>query len=198
MKRFIIAIAVLLSISPVAFTQDTLGYKPGELSEAELTAFRKEALKRVEALGDFLRTITNKSIDPSVRIDAVSAACRLFVDEQQIVEVSSKYRTTITKYKIRQYLNALRVRNDIGRVEIKWYNINYIRDFKLGTDGKYYATITIFQKYGGYSPEGLLQYEDITQKDVGVVLSSMGKKIGDRVVNKWDVLLRDISVVETK
>jgi hypothetical protein len=161
-----------------------------------MNRFKNIALQKTEALSNYIITVTDKSLDNDTKMMAIDQSVRLFQSEENSVEVSSLGSTTTSVIPIRQYLNKIRVLK-YSKVIIKWYDINYVSEFKQGADGKYYAVITLFQKFEGYN-DGKLAYSDISQKQMEVILDSMDKKIGDQVIQQWDVLLGNISVVETR
>jgi len=167
-----------------------------KLTPEQLEAFKKEASKKINALSNYISIISDKSIDQPIRQKSIELAVKLFLDKNQLVQVSSKNRDAIRSFKIGEYLNRLRVL-PYSRVEIEWYDITYVSDFRYGSDGKYYAVATVFQKFRGYSSEGQLIYEDITQKDIEITVGKQVKKVGDQEYKEWDVLLRQISVLET-
>ncbi len=189
-------VTALKDSEPVEITIEESSITADDLSPTELEAFEAEALKRTAELGNYIKVIGDKSKAEDVKIKSIDLAVKLFVDEDQTVQVSSRNNTDINAYRIRRYLNNLRVL-DYRRVEIEWYDVLYIRDFKKGMNGKYYATITVFQKFKGYDAEGFLVYEDITQKDVEVIIDSVVMRIGEKEIEEWDVKLRNIQVVET-
>lgn len=166
------------------------------LTPAQLEAFKNEANKKTNALSNYISIIGDKTISQDIRLKSIDLATKLFVDKNRIVQVSSKTFDNIKTYKIGEYLNRLRVL-PYTKVQIKWFDISYVSDYKLGTDGKYYAVATIFQKFSGYSAEGKLIYEDVTQKDIEIVMEKQTKKIGDVEESQWEVLLNQISVIET-
>lgn len=176
-----------------AFAQDA---GEDKLTPEQLEAFKKEASKKINALSNYISIISDKSIDQPIRQKSIELAIKLFLDKNQLVQVSSKTRDVVRSFKIGEYLNRLRVL-PYSRVEIEWYDITYVSDFKYGSDGKYYAVATVFQKFRGYSSEGQLIYEDITQKDIEITVGKQVKKVGDQEYKEWDVLLRQISVLET-
>jgi hypothetical protein len=161
-----------------------------------LEAFKKEASKKINALSNYISIIADKSIDQPIRQKSIELAVKLFVDKNQLVQVSSSTRDVVRSFKIGEYLNRLRVL-PYSRVEVEWYDITYVSDYKYGSDGKYYAVATVFQKFRGYSAEGQLIYEDITQKDIEISVGKQVKRVGDKEYKEWDVLLRQISVLET-
>lgn len=167
------------------------------LSPAQLEAFREEASKKTNALSNYISIIADKSIPQDIRLKSIDLAVQLFVDKDRIVQVSSTNTERIKTYKIGEYLNRLRVL-PYKKVEVEWYDISFVSDFKYGSDGKYYAVATIFQRFRGYNGEGRLIYEDVTQKDVEIVMEKQTKKVGDIEKSEWDVLLNQISVIETR
>jgi hypothetical protein len=168
-----------------------------ELTPVQLEAFKSEAKKKTSALENYIKIIADKSQADPVKSRSIALALKLFVDDKQLVQVSSVNTDKIKNLPIRQYLNNLMIL-PYKKIDIKWFDIAYVRDFKKGQDGRYYAVLTVFQEYRGYSDEGKLIYKDITQKELEVVLDKVSKRIGDVEVKEWDVLLRGIRVVETR
>jgi hypothetical protein len=168
-----------------------------ELTPVQLEAFKSEAKKKTSALENYIRIIVDKSQADPVKSRSIALALKLFVDDKQLVQVSSVNTDKIKNLPIRQYLNNLMVL-PYKKIDIKWFDVAYVRDFKKGQDGRYYAVLTVFQEYRGFSNEGKLIYKDITQKELEVVLDKVTKRIGDVEVKEWDVLLRGIRVVETR
>lgn len=193
-NKFSISIVLLFFFT---FPNSNAQYFEGKLKNGQIDAFKDEASRKTHNLSNYISIIADKSKNPEIRTKAMNLAIKLFIDENQIVQVSSKNNDYIKSFKIAEYLNRLRVL-PYTKVEIQWYDINFIGEFKYGTDGKYYAVATIFQKFKGYSNEGKLIYEDITKKDIELVLDRHVKKIGDTEVKEWDVLLGQISVLETR
>lgn len=167
-----------------------------KLTDEQMEAFKSEAAKKIAALSNYISIIANKSIDRSIRQKSVELAVKLFVDKDQLIQVSSTNSNAVRAYKIGEYLNRLRVL-PYSSVEVEWYDITYVSDYKYGSDGKYYAVATVFQKFRGYSAEGDILYEDITRKNIEISVGKYTKRIGDQEYREWDVLLRQISVLET-
>ncbi len=203
----VILVVVLLCIDTKAFAiceppvEACANYDTEELADdlspEQLEAFKIAAQRKTVALNNYIKVISNKSEKEAIRSKSIALALRLFVDDKQPVQVSSALNESVKNITIRQYLNNLKVL-PYRRVDIRWFDIAYVREFKKGRDGKYYAVITIFQEYKGFSAEGQLLYTDITQKEIEVVLDRLTRRIGDTEVKEWDVLLRGIRVVETK
>ena len=166
------------------------------LSPGGIKKLKEGALEKTRSLENYIITITNKQLTSDVRINSVDLAVKLFISQEKIVEVSSKNREKIETYTIRKYLNRIRVLG-YDKVSIRWYDIHYVSEFKQGIDGKFYAVVTIFQKFSGYQGENII-YEDITQKNIEIVVEKIIRRIGDKEIAEWEVLLGDISVVETK
>ncbi|MEA3452581.1 MAG: hypothetical protein U9Q83_11870 [Bacteroidota bacterium] len=164
-----------------------------ELSGQELTAFKESALQKTKRLGLYIQTITDKSIsDYEIKKGAVNSAVKLFMSEENVVQVSSKNSSGTNDYPIRQYLNKIRVLQ-YSKINITWYDIGYVSEFRKGPDGKYNAVITVFQKFTGYQ-DNIPIYSDITQKNIHVTIDKIKTFQGERM----DVLLGDITVEETK
>lgn len=194
--KFKIIVFLIFSFFNVAQLSAQDNSENEKLTPEQLEAFKKEASKKINALSNYISIIADKSIDQPIRQKSIELAVKLFVDKNQLVQVSSSTRDVVRSFKIGEYLNRLRVL-PYSRVEVEWYDITYVSDYKYGSDGKYYAVATVFQKFRGYSAEGQLIYEDITQKDIEISVGKQVKRVGDKEYKEWDVLLRQISVLET-
>ncbi len=82
------------------------------------------------------------------------------------------------------------------KVNIKWYNIQYISDLERQPNGTYVGVITIYQRFEGLSGDGL-KYVDTTKKDITIYVKRKETQIGGRTIGFWDVMLGDIRVAET-
>ena len=157
---------------------------------------KKITLKKTRDLGHYITTIGDKEVEREFRVEAVRSAVNLFMSDKNIVQVSSLNGPT-REYTIRKYLNRLMVLK-YAKVEITWYDINIISDFKQGPDGDYYATVRIYQKFTGYDSEGKMVYTDVTTKDISVKLTRIKIPTDEGYEDQIQVLLGDIKVVETK
>ena len=83
------------------------------------------------------------------------------------------------------------------KVNIDWYDIQYISDLQKQPDGRYVGVITIYQRFEGTNNEGM-KYKDVTKKDITVYVEKKKTQISGRMIEFWDVLLGDIRVAETK
>ena len=194
--KFCLYVSILILFGLPLYGQNELS-DPNRLSPEQLAAFKTEASRKISALSNYIEIIADKSVDQSIRQKSIELAVKLFEDKNQLVQVSSATNEEVRSYKIGEYLNRLRVL-PYSRVDIEWYDLAYVSDYVLGSDGKYYAVATIFQKFRGYSAEGQLIYEDVTQKNIEISLGKQTRRIGDQEYKEWDLLLRQISVLETR
>ncbi len=163
------------------------------LTKEELEAFKTTALQKTKDLGNYISTITDKQgVPDEIKDNAIELAIALFMSEENIVEVSSKYTKDNVQYPIRAYLNKIRFLN-YSRIDIEWYDIHYISNLRQAPDGSYHGVITIFQKFTGFSGD-MPKYSDITQKNIEVEVRRIETIRGKR----WDALLGNISVEETE
>jgi hypothetical protein len=172
-----------------------LGKSPDELA-IDFDEFSDKALQKIEDFTAFISIIASKETFPESANQAIDLALELFVDENVLVEVSTKGYNEVIKRKIRDYLNRLKLLK-YDRVEIKWADINYVSNFRKGPDGNYYGSITVKQTFQGYKDNQVV-YSDVTQKDVEIVIKGMEKSIQGQKAMVWDVLLSDIGVLDTK
>ena len=183
---FIIIAAIGLSFSSMA--QDNL-------SPERKQAVDSLALEKVRDLSKYVSIIGDKKTPWSEANRVIDRAEELFMTGSEI-GVSSLNRKEINYYGVRQYFERL-MRLNYNKVEIEWYNIEYVSDLQRQPDGTYVGVITIFQKFSGYDKEGNLIYKDTTKKDITVYVKRKETQIGGRLIGFWDVLLGDIRVKET-
>jgi hypothetical protein len=166
----------------------------------EMAEYHAQGLQKVRLLDEYIALILNKGVnttspDNTAVDQAVDEAVELFVNEESQVAVSG---TRTNYYLVRDYLE--RIKNySYGRVEIKWSEIGYLSGFKKGSDGNYYGTVTVTQKFSGYNPEGEVPiYEDVTRKNVNIVLKTYTISRDGEIDTECEVYLSDIGVVDSR
>ncbi len=167
-----------------------------ELDRADYEEYAAKAINKAEYLGYYLDLLCNRKLDMYDKDQAITNALQLFLHDSTRVQVSSVTRDQTTAYKIKDYLKRLSLLN-YDKVELLWRNLQYVTKFRLAPDGNYYGTITVEQLFRGFR-DGRPVYEDITQKDVEIVLGNFRKEESGTVAYAWDVLLSDIGVEETR
>ena len=171
-------------------------HKELELDRVDYVEYAAKAINKAEYLGYYLDLLCNRNLDIYDKDQAIANALQLFVHDSTRVQVSSVTRDQTTAYKIKDYLKRLSLLN-YDKVELLWRNLQYVTKFRLAPDGNYYGTITVEQLFRGFR-DGRPVYEDITQKDVEIVLGNFRKEESGTVTSAWDVLLSDIGVEETR
>ena len=188
MKKIIATLMIVLCVSGVALAQD-------ELSFERKQAIDSLALEKVRDLSKYIKIVCSKDTPFSEANRVIDRAEELFMSDAEI-GVSSLSSNKITYYRVRKYFEHL-MRLNYDRVEIEWYNIEYVSDLQRQPDGTYVGVITIFQTFRGYDAEGNLVYKDTTKKDITVYVKRKETQIGGRTIGFWDVLLGDMRVKET-
>ncbi len=163
-----------------------------DIDDITFKQYEKKALERVTALGNYIGVITSKKVPALEANKAIDLGCELFINEDAIVEVTNKRNGTKDKKKIRQYFNALKLLK-YDKVVIEWTNINYVSNLRKGDDGNYHGIVSFQQEFKGYI-DGKLVYDDITEKNVEVVLKTYSKSVEGVATLQWDVFLEDIGV----
>ena len=188
MKKIIATLALVLCVAGAALAQD-------ELSFERKQSIDSLALEKVRDLSKYIKIVGSKETPFSEANRVIDRAEELFMSDAEI-GVSSLSSNQITYYRVRKYLEHL-MRLNYDRVEIEWYNIEYVSDLQRQPDGTYVGVITIFQTFRGYDKEGNLTYKDTTKKDITVYVKRKETQIGGRTIGFWDVLLGDMRVKET-
>ena len=188
MKKIIATLAFVVCFAGIALAQD-------ELSFERKQAIDSLALEKVRDLSKYIKIVGSKEPPFSEANRVIDRAEELFMSDAEI-GVSSLSSNQITYYRVRKYFEHL-MRLNYDRVEIEWYNIEYVSDLQRQPDGTYVGVITIFQTFRGYDREGNMVYKDTTKKDITVYVKRKETQIGGRTIGFWDVLLGDMRVKET-
>ncbi len=188
MKKILATLAIVLCFASIAVAQD-------ELSFERKQAIDSLALEKVRDLSKYIKIVGSKDTPYSEANRVIDRAEELFMSDAEI-GVSSLHSNQIQYYRVRKYFERL-MRLNYDRVEIEWYNIEYVSDLQRQPDGTYVGVITIFQTFRGYDAEGNMVYKDTTKKDITVYVKRKETQIGGRTIGFWDVLLGDMRVKET-
>lgn len=201
MKIFIILIFLILNFSGISqeISKNEKKYTTNngsvvEMNKLEFDSFKEQILRKVKDLGSYISTLTNKEVPSSAKKLAISNAVSLFKSDSNIVQVSSVSNSTLREYEIRKYFVRISILH-YSKIDVSWYDIQYISDLHKGPDGNYYGVVSIFQKFTGYDGEGNVIYQDITQKNIEVSIEGRVDPLGE---GYRKVYLGNISVVETR
>jgi hypothetical protein len=187
-KIAIIALTVLFGYNNL-FAQETI-------SPDRKKAIDSLALEKVRDLSKYIALVGSKETPWSEAQRVIQRAEELFMPGSEM-GVSSIYRPEITYFKVREYFERL-MRLNYEKVNIDWYNIEYVSDLEQQPDGTFVGVITIFQRFEGFDKEKGLVYRDTTKKDITIYVKRKETQIGGRTIGFWDVLLGDIRVKETR
>lgn len=168
--------------------------QPDKISPRRKQAIDSLALEKVKDLSKYISIIGNKATPYSEAVRVMDRAEELFAPDSEM-GVSSLQRKEVNYYKVRRYFERLMALN-YDRVKIEWYNIHYISDLEQQPDGKFVGVITVYQRFEGYSENGL-SYKDTTKKDITIYVERKKTQISGRTIEFWDVMLGDIKVSET-
>ena len=188
MKKIIATLVIALCVVGSAMAQEEIDY-------ARKQAIDSLALEKVRDLSKYIKIVGSKETPFSEANRVIDRAEELFMSDAEI-GVSSLGSNKITYYRVRKYFEHL-MRLNYDRVEIEWYNIEYVSDLQRQPDGTYVGVITVFQTFRGYDQEGNMVYKDTTKKDITVYVKRKETQIGGRTIGFWDVLLGDMRVKET-
>lgn len=160
--------------------------------------FKEQAENMLKELSTYLEIISSKNSKVTDVNNSIKLAKQLFLDENQIMQVSSCNSPEIRNYKIPLYLNKLKAL-PYTKVEMKWQEVIYVDtdDIELGAGGIYEATVSIVQTFIGYRGDGTT-YEDTTIKNVIIKMKQESIQDKGKSVGVWKVYLGGISVDETR
>ncbi|MFT6215263.1 MAG: hypothetical protein ACJAS3_001662 [Roseivirga sp.] len=152
------------------------------------------ALEKVKDLGKYIAIIGNKDTPFSEANRVMDRAEELFAPGSEM-GVSSLASEEIKYYKVREYFQRLMALN-YDKVNIEWYDIQYISDLERQPDGRYVGVVTVYQKFQGTTGDQM-SYKDTTKKDITIYVEKKKTQIAGRTIEFWDVILGDIRVSET-
>ena len=121
MKKIIATLIIALCVAGTAMAQD-------ELSFERKQAIDSLALEKVRDLSKYVKIVGSKDTPFSEANRVIDRAEELFMSDAEI-GVSSVSSNQITYYRVRKYFEHL-MRLNYDRVEIEWYNIEYVSDLQ--------------------------------------------------------------------
>ncbi len=182
---------------PVVASTPAEEAKPDKsFTEEELKEFQGKGLQKVTQLEGFLKQIGSKNTNSGLAQDAIDNALQLFDSEDRTVQVSSVKTPDKPRYKVRKYLDKLRLLN-YDNVDIEWAELQYTSDFFKGKDENYHAYVVFRQRFTA-TKDNQIAYSDITTKKTEIILKRYQKAIEGVDTENWDVFLGDISVEQTE
>ena len=167
-----------------------------ELDDERKAHFEKMALVKANDFGKYLTIISNKDEVQEDKLMAIAHACKLFMSDSSKVEVSSLNRSEKKQYTVPVYLDRLRML-PYDKVELISINAQMVGKFRKGMDGRYYGMIAAQQLFRGYLDNKIV-YQDVTEKNMEVVLDQYVVFDEGQEKKKWDVMLSNVSVKQTR
>jgi hypothetical protein len=158
--------------------------------------FADKCEQKTRMFTDYLGILCKRDAPNDELNKATDGAVALFVNEDATVEVSSNNRNNISRWKIRTYLGRLKL-VPYDHIEVKWVNVQYVDDLKLGPDGNLHGTVSFEQVFRAYKDNELV-YSDVTIKTANILLKMYKFSSEGSTGNNWDVLLSDVGVNATK
>ena len=152
------------------------------------------ALEKIKDLGEYINIIGSKETSFSKANRVIIRAMELFAEGSEIA-VSSVNKKQVVNFPLREYFERLMALN-YDRVNIEWYDIHYISNLELLSNGIYVGVVTIYQRFEGERGDKLV-YRDTTKKDITIFVKKKEIVVAGDQVDFYDVLLGDIMVSET-
>jgi len=187
-NKLILFLGIFLATSVVALAQDNISPKRKQ-------AIDSLALEKVKDRSKYISIIGNKETQFSEANRVMDRAEELFAAGAEM-GVSSINTKDIAYYKVRRYFERLMALN-YDKVNITWYDIQYVSDLERQPDGRYVGVITVYQRFEGTSIETGMNYKDTTKKDITIYVEKKQTQIAGRTIEFWDVMLGDVRVTET-
>lgn len=166
------------------------------LSDADIEVFKEQTRQKVDEFTQHIVTISDKTEPAERRNLAEKEALKLFFTgaEMEISSVTAADEVIKISRPIPKYLARLKSL-PYTRVEIKFYDIAYVSDFKRGPDGRYYSVATIIQEFTGFHGDNIV-YTDVTEKEVEIIIDLVEDPFFAQ--KQWKIFLGDIKATETR
>ncbi|MGB3852121.1 MAG: hypothetical protein WA958_19305 [Tunicatimonas sp.] len=165
------------------------------LDDERKAHFEKMALVKANDFGKYLSIVSDKDEVEEDKLMAVSHAVMLFMSDSSKIQVSS-LNSDSKQYTVPVYLDRLRML-PYDKVELLWVKAMMVSKFRKGVDGRYYGMIAAQQLFRGYLDNEIV-YQDVTEKDIEVVLDQYVVFDEGKRQKKWDVLLSSVNVKQTR
>lgn len=168
-----------------------------ELDEATKQMLQEKSVDKCKQFTDYIKSVTDNSATQEMITSYIDGAVTLFVNERSTIEVSSRNRPDVKKYPVRRYLIQLSgLSSYYDKVEIKSSDVYFVNNIRKGPDGNYYGNVTFVQTFIGFKDNKIV-YNDITKKDIVIVIRKLQKMTDGKTETVWDVFLKEVKVVET-
>lgn len=155
------------------------------------------AMDKIRKLEAKIKLIGDKESEQSDVNAAIEEALKLFIDDQQIIEVSSCRQTNkVTPYTIKEYLQRL-ASLSYNAVKIEWYNMEYLSPLKKAADDTYHGAVTVYMQFTGFDEYGERVYQDVTEKIIGVKVQAEKVATQGQMEDHWEAYLGNIKVKKT-
>ncbi len=182
--------------SVVTASEDADGGEVLVLDDERKAHFEKMALIKANDFGKYLSIVSNKDEVEEDKLMAVSHAVMLFMSDSSKIQVSSLNQSESKQYTVPVYLDRLRML-PYDKVELLWVKAMMVSKFRKGMDGRYYGMIAAQQLFRGYLDNEIV-YQDVTEKDIEIVLDQYVVFDEGKRQKKWDVLLSSVNVKQTR
>ena len=180
----------------VTASEDADGGEVLVLDDERKAHFEKMALVKANDFGKYLSIVSNKDEVEEDKLMAVAHAVKLFMSDSSKIQVSSLNQSENQQYTVPVYLDRLRML-PYDKVELLWVKAQMVSKFRKGMDGRYYGMIAAQQLFRGYLDNEIV-YQDVTEKDIEVVLDQYVVFDEGQQQKKWDVLLSSVNVKQTR
>lgn len=185
--------------SELRFRGDTLSINTPALTKEQRVAFIESIHKKLWILQHYISQIADKNIPIEEREEIAEEAVKMFMGENNYVQVSSKVSGKIEQIPVRTYFYRL-MNINASQVEITFYEVTKLTDLKEGKDGYFYGTAFIYQDTKIYRDPKIPDptYYDKTIKKVDTRAKLHRSQIPGNKALMMDVKFGNIKVVETK
>jgi predicted DNA-binding protein YlxM (UPF0122 family) len=189
MKPLITTLLLFFFTTSLSWSQDRLkqSYVDDDLSEKEAADLKNRTKQRIAELQNYLNIIPDSKRSTAEREDAVEQALLLFTNEanMEIIDRKGKRTMPVKRY----FRNLLDISTGYyTHIDITQYDVAYVSDFRLGTDGNYHSTGTYYQDFKGFRGDQAV-YHDRTKKDVSIRADARLNEYNEK---KWTLLLGNV------
>ncbi len=175
----------------------TINYAEKGPTDEDIKKAKGQVIEKIKQLEINFSTLSKKDLSVVSWQNTIDNTVRMFIDEEQRIQISTLHRKSVTTFKIRVYCQRLRTVLPYDSASVENANIYFVTDFKPNANGQWEALTVFTQTFTGFR-ENKPVYSDVTEKTIRVILDYKPLYADGVQKGNWELLLGDIKVLSTK
>lgn len=169
-------------------------FEKDSLSETTLEAFEKRATQKLEDAADYIQILSDSSIDRSFRLQARQMLIAVFEKKTNTIPFDLSGKGELKKLNTLQFADSL-LSDRYSRLKVEIADIETLKALSLKGKKTYEGVLSFTQKVYHYQQDTPIKLSKYNM-EVVIVVKRTTKRFGTSTKKIWEVLLRDIKIVE--